>query len=99
MKPDVEVATTFARATAAPAAPVAADAPFWDAFGDPLLSALVADALRANHDLRIALARHDQATALLRGTRFDRLPTLTADGRAEIVWSVKLRRVDPLPGD
>ena len=84
VKPDVAVATAFVRApaTEASAAPAVADAPFWEAFGDPMLSTLVADALRANHDLRIALANHDQATALLRGTRFDRLPTITADGQA-----------------
>ncbi|HSD15800.1 MAG TPA: efflux transporter outer membrane subunit [Thermomonas sp.] len=82
VKPEVATAATFARAPQASTAPVSADAPFWEAFGDPLLSALVADALRANHDLRIALARRDQADALLRGARFDRLPTITADGRA-----------------
>ncbi len=94
VKPDVAVAATFARATEASTAPAVADAPFWDAFGDPTLSTLVADALRANHDLRIALARHDQATALLRGTRFDRLPTITADGQAADARS----SADQLPG-
>ncbi|MFC4728408.1 efflux transporter outer membrane subunit [Coralloluteibacterium thermophilus] len=53
-------------------------AAFWRAFGDPLLEVLVDEALLANHDLRIALARYDQANALLRGARMDRLPTLSA---------------------
>src|SRR5690606_39867070 len=40
----------------------------------------------ANHDLRIALASYDRANALLRGAKFDYLPTLAAiaegmDGR------------------
>lgn len=62
------------------AAPAATDgAAFWRGFGDAQLDALVDDALRANHDLRIALARLDHAVALLRGAKFDRLPTITAD--------------------
>ncbi len=68
----------------AAAAPVAApaDGAFWQAFGDPQLTALVDDALTANHDLRIALARFDRANALLRNTRFDQWPTIDASGRA-----------------
>ena len=44
-------------------AATAADAAFWESFGDPLLTQLVEDALVANHDVRIALARYDQANA------------------------------------
>lgn len=94
VRPDVPVAASFVRSATASTASVDADAPFWEAFGDPTLSTLVADALRANHDLRIALARRDQANALLRGTRFDRLPTITADGQAADMRS----SADQLPG-
>jgi NodT family efflux transporter outer membrane factor (OMF) lipoprotein len=59
-----------------------ADAAFWQALGDPQLSALVEQTLLANHDLRIALSRFDAANALLRGAKFDRLPTLTAEASA-----------------
>ena len=45
-----------------------ADAPFWQRFEDPLLDELVETALRENHDLKAALARFDQANALLRAT-------------------------------
>ena len=58
----------------------AADAQFWRGFGDPMLERLVDDALRANHDLRGAVARYEQANALLRNTRLDRFPTLSASG-------------------
>lgn len=58
----------------------ASDAQFWRGFGDPLLEGLVDDALKANHDLRIAVARYEQSNALLRGTRQDRYPTLSASG-------------------
>ncbi|QDH68769.1 efflux transporter outer membrane subunit [Marilutibacter alkalisoli] len=59
-----------------------ANAPFWDDFDDPVLSRLVDEALVANHDLRIALANYDRANALLRGSKFDRWPTITASGTA-----------------
>jgi NodT family efflux transporter outer membrane factor (OMF) lipoprotein len=62
-----------------------AERDFWQAFGDPQLSALVDQTLLANHDLRIALSRLDAADALLRGAKFDRLPTLTASAGASDV--------------
>src|SRR3546814_9762519 len=54
------------------------DPAFWQAFGDPQLTSLVEQALAANHDLRIALASYDRANALLRGSKFDYFPTITA---------------------
>lgn len=53
---------------------------FWTLFGDAELSALVERALGANHDLRIALANLNEARALRRETRYDYLPTITAQG-------------------
>jgi NodT family efflux transporter outer membrane factor (OMF) lipoprotein len=70
-----------AGAAAATPAP-RADAAFWRGFGDPQLAALVEASLSANHDLRIALANYDRANALLRGAKFDRFPTLTANADA-----------------
>lgn len=78
--PDATTAT--ANPETAIAASAVADTAFWRAFGDPQLNALVDDTLLANHDLRIALARYDRANALLRGTRFDQLPTIDASGTA-----------------
>ncbi|RPD85271.1 efflux transporter outer membrane subunit [Luteimonas sp. 100069] len=78
--PDATAAT--ANAAVGTAATAVADTAFWRAFGDPQLNALVEDTLVANHDLRIALARFDRANALLRGRRFDRLPTIDASGTA-----------------
>ncbi len=60
----------------------AADDAFWLGFNDPQLTTLVEAALSANHDLRIALANYDRANALLRGSKFDYFPTLTASGQA-----------------
>ncbi|PBJ84139.1 RND transporter [Lysobacteraceae bacterium NML93-0399] len=86
VRPTVAVPETFTDvappdATVASAAPAAADGAFWQAFGDPQLSTLIDDTLAANHDLRIALARYDRANALLRGARFDQLPTIDASAR------------------
>lgn len=83
VRPNIDTPERFARADVATATPAPArDHEFWRAFDDPVLSQLVDEALLANHDLRIALARYDRAQALLRGARFDRLPTLTAEGEA-----------------
>ncbi len=92
VRPDVPAPAHFARADAPPPAdgemPVAgtvvseADAEFWRGFEDPLLTRLVDQALAANHDLRIALARYDSANALLREAKFDRFPTVTAGATA-----------------
>lgn len=38
-----------------------ADMPWWGAFGDPTLQALIKEALGANYDLRIAAARVEEA--------------------------------------
>lgn len=55
-------------------------AEFWRRFDDPVLTELVEGALVANHDLRGALARVEQAFALARLDGYDRLPTVTAEG-------------------
>jgi NodT family efflux transporter outer membrane factor (OMF) lipoprotein len=55
-----------------------ADQNWWRMYRDPVLDALVADALAANTDLRVAVARLDAAKASLRGARSDRLPQVTA---------------------
>jgi multidrug efflux system outer membrane protein len=55
-------------------------AQFWTQFGDPTLDQLIADALGANHDLRIALAKLSEARALYHEREFDYAPTVTASG-------------------
>jgi len=70
------------------------DAPFWQRFEDPLLDELITTALRQNQDLKVALARYDEANALLREARFDYLPTVTAGGNAS---SIRLSE-DQFPG-
>ncbi len=97
VRPDLPLPARFDAVQAPPSALQAtpdANAPFWEAFDDPVLSRVVDDALAANHDLRIALSRYDRANALLRGAKFDRFPTLTASATASDGRS----SADQLPG-
>jgi len=75
------VATATAQAQLATAgAPVSdAQAPdqWWKLYDDPVLDGLVADALAANTDIRVAAARLDRARASLRGARSNLLPQTT----------------------
>lgn len=47
---------------------------WWTLYGDPLLDTLVIDALAANTDIRVAVARIERARSSLRGAKSDRLP-------------------------
>jgi multidrug efflux system outer membrane protein len=53
---------------------------FWTVFGDQQLDTLVTRALLMNHDLRISLARLNEARALRGAARLDLGPTITAGG-------------------
>ena len=54
------------------------DVRWWHQFDDPVLEQIEADALAANHDIRSALARLDQARAIFDEDRRDRYPKVTA---------------------
>ena len=99
VRPSMAVPATFSSVSALPPQATAAEAPtiddaFLQGLGDPQLTLLVDEALQANHDLRIALARYDRANALLRGARFDALPAITAQAEAADVR----RSADQAPG-
>lgn len=51
---------------------------FWQGFEDPLLAGLIEQTLAENQSLQAALARYQQAEALLRGSRREQLPSVTA---------------------
>jgi len=59
-----------------PEAPIAAD--WWTQFNDPVATALITEALQNNRELGRALARIDEARALLRVAGADRLPSIFA---------------------
>ena len=53
------------------------DPAWWKAFDDPVLGDLITTVLKANLDVRAAVARLDQARAVFDETRRDRYPTVT----------------------
>ena len=55
---------------------------WWRLYQDPVLDGLVAEALTANTDLRVALANVEKARALLRESRSDLLPQTSIDAGA-----------------
>lgn len=60
----------------------AADLPWWELFKDPNLTSLITTALRENRDLAVAMARIDEARALLGVVRPDQFPRLDVSGGA-----------------
>jgi outer membrane protein, multidrug efflux system len=80
VKPDTKVAPQFEGARDGAFTPQDVQARFWTQFGDDTLNQLVADALDANHDLRIALGHLVEARAERRQAAFDLAPTVTASG-------------------
>lgn len=50
---------------------------WWTQFDDPVLAGLIAEALVANPDLRIGIARVNQARAVFSESRLDQLPHVT----------------------
>lgn len=70
-----------AQSFSAPAADWPA-ADWWTAYGDPQLNGLIAEALAGSPDLKIAVARLDQADAAARVSHADLLPTVSADATA-----------------
>lgn len=75
--PAPKAAAPFVGAASASVAATAPDDHWWRLYDDPVLDGLVADALKANTDIRVAVARLDAARASLRGARSDRLPQTT----------------------
>ena len=64
---------------------------WWKSFGDARLDRLMDQALAGNLDIKIALARIDQARAERRGTRAELFPTVNAAAGAQ-------RQDNPFPG-
>jgi multidrug efflux system outer membrane protein len=54
------------------------DPEFWHTFHDEELTSLIERSLSVNNDLRSALAHYDAAAAILRLSKFDLYPTVTA---------------------
>ena len=82
-QPDASPPTAF-RSQLSPAdASSLADLPWWEVFGDEALQRLITEALGNNYDLQIAVARIEQARALLGVTRSQYYPQVGYEGFAE----------------
>jgi len=91
--PTVEAAPAWRSEDTTGAGAIATD--WWTAFGDPTLDALVAEALEQNRDLRLAVARLDEARAIARVAGADRLPSVDLEGSAS--RAKRSSRTDFLP--
>jgi multidrug efflux system outer membrane protein len=81
-RPPVSVPETFYGASGAPSSQSLADARWFDVFGDPVLRSLIEEALAKNYDLRIAVARVEEARARYGITRSDRYPEVAGQLQA-----------------
>lgn len=77
--PPVAAEAPFAGAQSAAVSTQAPDNTWWQLYDDPVLNGLVADALAANTDVRVAVARIERARANLRGSRSEALPQTGID--------------------
>jgi NodT family efflux transporter outer membrane factor (OMF) lipoprotein len=73
-------AGAFLGATTPAVSTAQADDHWWRLYDDPVLDGLVRDALTANTDIRVAVARLEKARAQLRGARSSNLPSTTLSG-------------------
>jgi len=97
IKPETPVALNFGGLDKATYSSENAPEQFWTQFGDETLNRLVADALAANHDLRVASARFREARAARGESRFDLAPTITASGGYTEQRLARAQRIEPVP--
>lgn len=93
-KPAVQVVSTYRAQLGPTEAASIADLAWWQVFDDPHLQALVNDAVANNYDLRIAVARIEQARAMVGVARSEALPQVGYD-----VVGGRERSYAPSPGD
>src|SRR5690349_1077346 len=77
-QPQTLLGDSFAAAASATFSGTAAVPQFWSTFGDATLNELVAQAVAANYDLRIAQTRVREARALRRDAAFELAPSINA---------------------
>jgi multidrug efflux system outer membrane protein len=75
-RPAITTPASFRAQTTPQEAESFADLPWWSAFNDPALQALITEAVHNNYDVQIAVARIEQARAQLGVVRSDALPQL-----------------------
>lgn len=84
-QPQMTAPDQFVAADATEFSPANVEQDFWKSFGDEQLNGLIEQALKANHDIRIATARLREARALRGEAQLDFGPTVsTSGGRTEV---------------
>ncbi len=75
------------------------DVQWWKRFNDPTLNTLVAEALTANRDIAVAVARVDYARAQLGVARAELLPLLSGQAEGTQTWvdNTKIKTGTPSP--
>jgi len=79
-RPSVPVPDAFYGEERLAEARALADVPWWDVFGDPVLKALVEEALRNGFDVRQAAARVEEARARFGIARSELFPSVSYEG-------------------
>ena len=102
-RPAIDAPAQFQYATAA--AVETGDAAWWKAFGDPVLDALVAEALAHNDNVKIAVANLEQAAAVFTQSRSQLFPQIGYDASAarsrspQPAFPPEVARLIPNPDD
>jgi multidrug efflux system outer membrane protein len=81
-RPEATPPSDFYGQTQPPEPESLADLPWWQVFSDPVLQRLVTEAVQSNYDLRVAVARVEQAEALVGVARAPLFPQLGYQGAA-----------------
>jgi len=81
VRPEMEVPEGYVQ-PASPESTAAANLPWWDLFQDAQLDTLLRTALAENKDLKISMARIDEARAALGISRADQFPSIQYSGAA-----------------
>lgn len=81
-RPEATPPSDFYGQTQAPEPESLADLPWWQVFSDPVLQRLVTEAVQSNYDLRVAVARVEQAEALVGVARAPLFPQAGYQGTA-----------------
>jgi multidrug efflux system outer membrane protein len=79
-RPALDLPETLRGADPAASGDSVADQTWWGMYGDPTLRELIATALRNNLDIKSAVARIDEARAVLRQSQLALAPTIDANG-------------------
>lgn len=80
-RPGVNIPDAYPEASAG-AADLALPTDWWTLYGDPMLDQLVTSGLQKNSDIRIAIARIDEAEALVREANATFLPEIDVNAQA-----------------